>query len=576
MRSEDPTNDRSGDARLVPLAVSSRAAAAAIGRIAPRHDSAQWWGARVSDDVDTHARLSPGRTAFIGAGGETTYRKLRDLVARVRALLLAHGCRQGDRVVVSGPRSVNTAVAFLALESIGATYVPVDETWPSERLSHIFAQVGCAYVLGHNGRSGRGAWVPAPPLARAAVEMGVRPLDLARAADHTPRPPSPATRPDDPGRQARYVIYTSGSTGTPKGAVVEHRGMANHLLHMRRALGLRPDDVVAFNAPATYVVSMWQMLAALSAGATVAVIDEFAAAYPRRLLKAWHEHGVTVAQLVPTVMSLVVDELRRRAASDPLPRLRWLIATGEELRPRVAAGVLDTLPNTRLMNAYGMSECSDDVAQHVIRRADVERPRLPVGRPIANTALHVLVAQGPAWRPAGPGETGELFVAGLPVGAGYVDSAEARSAAFFHDSLHPRSPTLRLYRTGDLARVDESLVYCLGRVDRQVKIRGVRMELDEIEGMLGQHPSLTRCAVTAEAVKESHELLVHYVATDDVTPRELQTFLDAGLPAPAPTRWVRLVSMPLTGNGKTDYRALAASVPSRPADRSRVPTTTTK
>ncbi|WP_254390591.1 amino acid adenylation domain-containing protein [Streptomyces sp. AC550_RSS872] len=549
------------EAAPAQLAMSPDVTATAAGRALVRPGPVPRPAPLVSDAVHAHARDRPDQMAFIEGGTRTTYRQLHEAVARLRTLLLERACAPGDRVAVSGPRGLNSAVAFLALESLGATYVPVDPTWPTDRLVRIFSQTQCAYVLVHDGRVGTGSWAPEPTLARAVAETDVELLEMARAAALEPSP-APRGRPHDADRQARYIIYTSGSTGTPKGAVVEHQGMANHLRHMVETLGIVSDDVVAFTAPPTYVVSVWQMLAALSAGAAVAVIDDFTTVYPRRLLKALDEHRVTMAQMVPTMIALVVDELRRQDADDPLPRLRWLIATGEELRPHLAAGVLGTLPGARLMNAYGMSECSDDVAQHVVRHADTQRARLPVGRPVANTALHVFVEEESAWRPASPGEVGELFVGGLPVGAGYVDAgAAARTAAFFHDDVDPGSPTRRLYRTGDLAYVEDGVLYYVGRVDRQVKIRGVRVELDEVESVLRRHPSVAECAVTVEAVEESHRLRVHYVPADDVTPKELEKFLGESLPTPLPTHWVRLTKLPLTRNGKTDYRAVAGLEP---------------
>jgi len=557
MYSRDSGTDRAQGAALAALKMSPRAVAEAPGLALTAGGGLTEPAPSVCDAVTAHASHCPDRVAFVDGSGGTTYGQLQDRVSRLRTLLLDRGCKPGDRVAVSGPRGLNNLVSFLALESLGATYVPVDRTWSAERLSRIFAQTECAYVLTHETETEGACGSPAPTLLQAAATTNVELLETAEAARHEPSPLPWGPLPGGD-RQARYVIHTSGSTGTPKGVVVEHRGMANHLRHMVDALAVTSADVVAFSAPPTYVVSIWQMLAALSAGAAVAVVDDFDAAHPRRLLKALDEHRVTIVQLVPTVISLVVDELRRRGSDHPLPKFRWLIATGEELRPQLAGRVLDALPGARLMNAYGMSECSDDVAQHVVQRADVRRWRLPVGRPIANTALHVFVEQEGSWRPARSGEVGELFVGGLPVGGGYIGAQGPRSPSFFRDEVDPASPTLRLYRTGDLACIKDGLAFYLGRADRQVKVRGVRIELDEIESLLRQHPSLVHCAVTAEAVQESHHLRIHYVAAEDVTPKTLQEFLDMRFTTVLPVHWVRLKEMPLMRNGKIDYRALAA------------------
>ena len=555
MRSEDPRTSRTQQSTLAALVMSPGARAEAPGRALTEGGSRPEPAPAVCDAVNAHADRWPDRVALVHGGGTTTYGQLRDRVARLRTLLLDRGCRPGDHVAVSGPRGPNNPVAFLALESLGAAYIPVDLSWSAERLARIFARTECAYVLSHEQDTDGAGRLPAPSLVQAVAATGVELLETAWAARLEPSPlpwgPSPGRS-----RQTRYVIHTPGSTGAPKGVVVEHRGMANHLRHMVDALPLTAADVVAFSAPPTYVVSIWQMLAALSAGATVAVIDDVDASHPRRLLKALDDHHVTIAQLVPTMITLVVDELRRRGSDDPLPELRWLIATGEELSPRLAGRVLDALPGARLMNAYGMSECSDDVAQHVVLRADVRRGRLPVGRPIANTVLHVFVEQDGTWRSAHPGEAGELFVGGLPVGGGYIGAEGPRTPAFFRDEIDPASPTQRLYRTGDLACVEDGLVCYLGRADRQVKVRGVRIELDEIESMLRQHPSVAHCVVATEVVQESRRLRIYYVGAEDLTPKKLQEFLDTRSTPGLPVHWVRLKEMPLMRNGKIDYRAL--------------------
>ncbi|MFH9663483.1 amino acid adenylation domain-containing protein [Streptomyces sp. NPDC017248] len=547
-----------GDTSLPVLAVAPGTISAEADHALVRRGTVRRSAPLVSDALHAHARDSRDRVAFREGEQRTTYGQLHDEVARLRSFLLWQGCTPGERVAVSGPRSHKSAVAFLALESIGAVYIPVDRAWPPERLAEVFTQARCTCVLVHRGSAEADAHeAPSPALVRAAADAGAELLQLEEAAECEPSAP-PCEPPTDPGDQARYVIYTSGSTGTPKGAVVDHRGMANHLAHMVDSLNLTSGDVVAFTAPPTYVVSIWQMLAAVTAGATVAVIGGFDAANPRRLLKALSEHEVTVAQMVPTMISMFVGELGRRPDGERLPRLRWLISTGEELRPQLAAEVLDTLPHARLLNAYGMSECSDDVAQHVVRRTDVRRPRLPVGRPIANTFLYVLVEHDGVWRPARAGEAGELFVGGVPVGAGYL-GGDGSPASFFRNDLNPGLPSSRLYRTGDLACVDDGLVYYLGRSDRQIKIRGLRMELDEVELVLRRHPSLAGCAVTAEAAGESHRLRIYYVAADDVSVRELQEHLRGSLPWAVSSNWVRLDEIPLTSHGKIDYRSLPRS-----------------
>jgi acyl-coenzyme A synthetase/AMP-(fatty) acid ligase len=253
----------------------------------------------------------------------------------------------------------------------------------------------------------------------------------------------------------------------------------------------------------------------------------------------------------------VADELVRNPDA-ALPSLRWVVSTGEELRPSLAGRILDSLPNVRLLNAYGFTETSDDVAHHEVRAEDLTSARLPVGSPVPNSALYVLVEAGGSWRSARPGEPGELFVGGLPVGRGYLGDRAATTAAYFRDVLDPDSPTGRLYRTGDAAMLRDGLLYCLGRLDRQTKISGVRVEPDEIEATLLRHPAVARCAVFVRRNGIETSVVACYVPADPTVRAEtLRAHLAARLPAVmVPDVWLPLDEFPLSTNGKVDYHAL--------------------
>ncbi|GAB3845628.1 hypothetical protein GCM10029963_24190 [Micromonospora andamanensis] len=228
----------------------------------------------------------------------------------------------------------------------------------------------------------------------------------------------------------------------------------------------------------------------------------------------------------------------------------------------MAERLLSTLPHVRVLNAYGPTECSDDVTHHEVTTADLKLPRLPVGAPIANADLYLLVREATGqWRAAEPQEAGELFVGGPAVGLGYANDEENTAAAFYRDPFDPSSPTGRLYRTGDAASFDGTVVRYLGRLDRQVKVAGVRMELDEIEAVLRRHDAIAACAVTLIDSGGRAGLAAHYVAARPVDAEELRSYLAAALPeAMVPRHLVERAALPLTPNGKTDHRALRAEL----------------
>jgi amino acid adenylation domain-containing protein len=515
--------------------------------------------------VEGFATAEPDRVAVIAGSGTVSYGQLWRRARQLRTALAASGCGTHHRVAVVGARSLDTLASFLAIESLGAAYLPIDPDWPLARVQDMFARArpSCVLVSGPPD-------APPSPAVGAATAAGIAVVS-PRSGDEPDVPIGPTivvprTVPPD---EARYVIHTSGSSGRPKGAVVEQGGLLNHLWSMVSTLGLTSSDVVAFTAPPAYVISVWQMLAVLLVGGTVAIVDEPDMRFGRRLVGAAARAGVTVMELVPTVIGWIVDEVRRGRVTADLSRLRCLISTGEKLDPGLAASVLEHLPGVVFLNAYGATECSDDVSLHLIGAGCGDRPRVPAGRPLPNVALYVLVPDGESWRSAEPGESGELWVGGMGVAAGYLNDPELTRAAFFADAIDPHSPTGRLYRTGDLAIIADGQLHCLGRADRQVKVAGNRVELDEIEAAMSRVDGVARCAAVAEFSNGQAELAVYYVADPGVRQEDLYAPLRSLLPTSMfPRRWTRLESLPLNGNGKVDYRALA-SARQRSSERSR-------
>jgi methylase of polypeptide subunit release factors len=333
--------------------------------------------------------------------------------------------------------------------------------------------------------------------------------------------------------------------------------MMNNLWAKVLDLGLSEADVVAFSAPLAFDISIWQMLAPLLVGGRLSILSDRDISFPSLTLSVLRRSGVTVAQFVPTAVRLLLD---RMAVEDGLPGLRWLISTGEELPSALAGRVLEAMPRTRLLNAYGPTECSDHVTHYEVRPQDVGRARIPLGIPVANSSLYVLVKEGDSWRAAREGEPGELFAGGVVVGVGYADDEEATMQAFYLDTLDPQSPTGRLYRTGDAAAIRDGLIYFLGRLDRHVKVAGIRIELGEIESIIGRHPAVAQCAVVVDSSAKEGQLAAFYVAGPDakLAPEELLARFSADLPgAIVPKVIERVRALPVTANGKVDYDALA-------------------
>lgn len=485
----------------------------------------------LTDPVITHverfAAAEPTRPAVRDEWRELGYRDLAEEARRLATLLEAAGAGEGSVVAVGGERCATVIAAFLAIELIGALYVPADTTWPAARVRDVLGQAGAVVLLDVDPRAGRpgtAATGATSVLVEGATEAGCSIVRSEDAAECELWQGAPRLHSLD---QPRYVLFTSGSTGRPKGAVVEHQGMINHLVAKVVDLDLTDADVIAQTAPLGFDISIWQMLCPLIIGGQVHVIGDEVGHDPVAFAQAVDAQRITVVELVPTMVRHLLDDLAAHhdllrdasggmasetatasktatdSASDTasgasLAGLRWMLATGEELPTEVARRWLDAVPHARLLNAYGPTECSDDVTHHVVTHADLGLLRLPIGTPVINTQLYVLRSdddEDGVWRACELDETGELFVGGTGVGRGYLGDEERTRAAFFQDPF-AETLTRRLYRTGDAVRLlPQGVLQYLGRVDRQVKISGVRMELGEIEAVLQRHPSVGAVAV---------------------------------------------------------------------------------
>jgi amino acid adenylation domain-containing protein len=500
---------------------------------------------------------TPEAVAVACEGESLSYGDLWRRVDRVARSLAGRLAPEGV-VAVLAERGIGLLTAMLGIFRAGGVYLPLDPLYPDGRIVQVLGQSGARILL------------LVDPLQRTvdsvleSLPAGRRPSvarlsELAAAGEEagvTLSWPSP--------ERLAYVIYTSGSTGSPKGVMVTHGGMLNHLNAKLLDLDLTAADGVAQTAAQTFDISIWQFLAALLAGGRVEVFRDDTAHDPRLLLRAVESARISVLETVPSLLRVAIDEIARAGSPPSLGVLRWLLVTGEALPPSLCARWLELYPQTPLLNAYGPTECSDDVTHALIAHPpDSGRASAPLGFPIVNTQIHILDARA---RLTPTGVPGELCVGGAGVGRGYLDEPDRTARVFVPDPFAP-VPGERLYRTGDLARYlpDGSLEF-LGRLDHQVKVHGFRIELGEIEAALAQHPAVLEAVVLAREDTPGQLRLVAYVVAGETQPTSvsLRGFLEARLPAyMVPGAFVQIAGMPLTTAGKIDRRALPA--PEEPA-----------
>ncbi|SEP51282.1 non-ribosomal peptide synthetase, partial [Amycolatopsis saalfeldensis] len=468
---------------------------------------------------------TPDATAVVFEGESLSYVELEARAGSLARRLRAQGARPGQIVAVAVPRSVELMVALLGVLKSGAAYLPLDLDYPAERLEYMLTASGAGLVV-----TG-----PDTRLPDGLVRVPVDGPDVAEV-------PGVAARPDD----AAYLIYTSGSTGRPKGVLVSHRSIVNRLAWMQHEYRLDAGDRVLQKTPSSFDVSVWEFFWALTEGATVVFARPDGHRDPAYLAQVIRDERITTLHFVPSMLGafLSVDEVAENRSW--AESLRRVFASGEGLPGDVAAR-WRSLTGVPLHNLYGPTEAAVDVSFFTFRGGP-ERT-VPIGRPVWNTRLHVLDT---CLRPVPDGVAGELYLAGVQLARGYHGQPGLTAERFVADPFD--EPGSRLYRTGDLVRrrADGEVEY-LGRTDRQVKIRGNRIEPGEIEAVLASQPG-----VTAAAVLVLDGALVGYAAgTADVG--ALRAALAEALPAPmVPNSLVVLAEFPLSTSGKLDTRALPA------------------
>jgi len=495
---------------------------------------------------------TPDAIAVSAGPVRLSYRELASRAAAIAGRLLRAGVRRDDVVGILAERGVDLLAAMIAVQQAGAAFLPLDPTLPSSRLAQMIRHSGAKVVLTAQASltALRATLDGSPRKRRPSI------LVLEKPNSFVSKGPIPSSRPSP--SSLACVIYTSGSTGVPKGAMIEQRGMCNHLLSKIADLELSAADVVAQTSPQSFVISLWQFLAAPIVGARVHVCSNAAVQDPALLVQEISREGITVLQIVPSLLR----EILRRVPNDPsfraLGRLRGLISTGENLAPDLCRDWFRYFPAVPIINAYGATETSDDVATHRLTAPPVSITTVPIGRAIANIRLYVLDSNR---QPVPIGVTGELYVGGIGVGRGYLNDPEQTRLKFLRNPFSKR-PGTRLYRTGDLARWRNDLTLeCLGRVDHQVKIRGCRVDPEEIEHLLVEHAKVRSAAVVPRDVNGELQLIACIVPVAEEKPEanELNNFLRSRLPMHMiPAGYVMLDRLPSTPHGKLDRPALAA------------------
>ncbi|WP_116113529.1 non-ribosomal peptide synthetase [Austwickia chelonae] len=497
----------------------------------------------IVDMFRAQAERRPEAVAVTDEHRSLTYRETADLSAQLAHHIVEHGLTAEDTVGVSLTRSADMVIGLLAILQAGCAFVPLDPHWPATRRADVIADAGITLQLNDTGEHH-----PAEPSALAVDlddwQYGHHPTSHVDTTIH--------------GNSLAYVIFTSGSTGRPKGAMIRHEAISERLLwQIDEILGFGDDDASLFKAPLSFDISINEIFLPLVSGGRLVVLRPGGERDPHHLLDVIDTHRVTFTYLVSSMLDILLEIC---GDSTKLDSLRHVWCGGEVLTPELYERFRTRL-DIPMYHGYGPAEATIGVS-HVIYRGTAERRSTSIGRANPNTQLYVLDDE---LRPVPTGVCGELYAGGFLLGRGYVGAPALTATRFVANPFADDGS--RLYRTGDLARyrADGSLDF-LGRADNQVKIRGMRLELEDVEAGLAAHPGIRHTCVVTRQNSAGGTYLVGYVIPaaghEQTTPEEIKAWAEQHLVEyMVPAHLVVLPEFPLTANGKIDRNALPDPAP---------------
>jgi amino acid adenylation domain-containing protein len=491
---------------------------------------------------EEQAASGPDRTAIIYRHEHYSYKTVDEQANRLARELKSRGIGADQPVGILLDRIPLMVEGILSVWKAGGAYIPMDTQYPFQRLQDMVSNSETKAILTLEKHI-------TPPLQKAYGDIIIK-LDQYKEKTAGQSPDNLNIEIDM--KSLAYIIYTSGSTGKPKGAMVEHRGMLNHIDAKIEALNVTGKSILVQNASHTFDISVWQFFTALTRGGRTVIFPVEHIFDVGMFINRVVTHQITILEVVPSYLAAMMDSSDMETVG--FKSLEYLLVTGETVPASLVKRWFERCPGIKMVNAYGPTEASDDITHYIMEKAPAGE-RIPIGKPIPNLKIYIVNRR---MQPCPIGVKGEICVSGVGVGRGYINDDERTGPVFTTDPF-ARQEGIRLYKTGDIGswRPDGNIDF-FGRKDSQVKIRGFRIELAEIENILERYPGIQQTAVVDKTYKDGNKYLCAYFTADrgvDVT--EMKAYLAERLPYyMIPAHFSVMKELPLTPNGKIHREAL--------------------
>lgn len=485
---------------------------------------------------------TPDSTAVIFGEQYITYKELARKSNQVAHLLSQNGFGRNSIIGIMAERSLEMIIGIYGILKAGAAYLPIQPDTPVKRFEHIIADSNVSCVLTQSQYMHKFAASQLQYIDLSDTSIYTLPEHgLKCAVEHA---------------DLMYVIYTSGSTGNPKGVMIENHSVVNRIRWMQKKYPLTSLDTILQKTPFIFDVSVWELFWWAVCGAAVCLLGPGLEKFPQAIVQEIKRSGITVLHFVPSMFNAFLNFIEGSEDVQHLDILKYLFSSGEALLPshvRKFNGVVAKNSQVRLINLYGPTEATVDVTYYDCPR-DRDITTVPIGKPIDNIKLYILDEHENATLAV----QGELCIGGVGLARGYLNSPQLTNEKFVQNPVNSGE---RIYKTGDFVRLlsDGNIEY-IGRIDNQVKIRGIRIEPGEIEAKICEYGFIDQCVVALKDAEKINPILTAYILTSkkELTVQEIKTFLKSQLPDyMIPNRYVITDRFPLTSTGKMDRKALA-------------------